>query len=52
MIKQNFVGSVRAKGKVATVNEMLCKVLCHNIWVVIKTAYELHVDDQFWPKDE
>jgi len=31
MIKKKFGSSVRAKTSVAQVNEVLCKVLCHNI---------------------
>jgi hypothetical protein len=35
MIKSKFGGSVRSKTEVAQINEVLLKVLCHNICVVI-----------------
>jgi hypothetical protein len=28
-------------------NELLCKVLCHNICVVIQSMYELGIDADF-----
>lgn len=30
------------------VNELLCKVLCHNLCVVIQSMYELGVEPLFW----
>jgi transposase/predicted nucleic acid-binding Zn finger protein len=36
MIKAKFGGSVRAKTPIAQVNEVLCKILCHNICVLIQ----------------
>jgi transposase len=36
MIKSKFGDSVRSKTEVAQVNEVLLKVLCHNICVVIQ----------------
>lgn len=37
MIKMKFGGSVRAKTPIAQVNEVLCKVLCHNICALIQS---------------
>lgn len=43
MIKGKFGDAVRSKGDVAMVNEVLCKVLCHNICVVIQSLHELGI---------
>jgi len=48
MIKTKFGGSVRSKSPVAQVNEVLCKILCHNICVLIQSIYELRVEATFW----
>jgi transposase len=48
MIKTKFGGSVRSKSPVAQVNEVLCKVLCHNICVLIQSIYELGIAPTFW----
>jgi len=47
MIKSKFGGSVRAKTPTAQVNEVLCKVLCHNICVLIQSMYELGIEPIF-----
>ena len=51
MIKMKFGGSVRAKTSVAQVNEVLCKILCHNICVLISSIYELELEPIFWTSD-
>jgi hypothetical protein len=43
-----FGGSVRSKTPIAQVNEVLCKVLCHNICVLIQSNYELGIEATFW----
>ena len=48
MIKMKFGGSVRSKSPVAQVNEVLCKILCHNICVLIQSIYELGLEPTFW----
>ena len=48
MIKAKFGGSVRAKTPTAQVNEVLCKILCHNICVLIQSIYELGLEPTFW----
>ena len=48
MIKAKFGASVRAKTAIAQVNEVLCKVLCHNICVLIQSIYELGLEPIFW----
>jgi transposase len=47
-IKRKFGDSVRSKIEPATVNEVLCKVLCHNIGCVIHSWYELGIDPTDW----
>ena len=44
MIKSKFGDSVRSKTEVAQVNEVLLKVLCHNICVVIHEMFELGIE--------
>jgi transposase len=48
MIKAKFGGSVRAKTPTAQVNEVLCKILCHNICVLIQSVFELGLEPTFW----
>jgi len=48
MIKAKFGSSVRAKTPTAQVNEVLCKVLCHNICVLIQSMYKLGIEPTFW----
>jgi transposase len=47
MIKMKFGSSVRSKTPVAQVNEVLCKILCHNICVLIQSIYELGIEPTF-----
>lgn len=47
MIKRKFGGSVRSKCHTAQVNEVLCKVLCHNLAVLVHAMHELGVDPDF-----
>lgn len=51
MIKGKFGSSVRAKTPIAQVNEVLCKVLCHNICVLISSIFELGLEPTFWTSD-
>jgi transposase len=48
MIKAKFGDHVRSKTDVAMVNEVLCKVLCHNIVCLIHESHELGIDMTFW----
>jgi hypothetical protein len=43
MMKRKFGGSVRSKLFVAHCNEVLCKVLCHNLAVLVHEMRELGV---------
>jgi hypothetical protein len=48
MIKRKFGDFLRSKGDTAMMNEALCKVLCHNLVVLIHEMYELGIDPVFW----
>ncbi len=48
MIKAKFGARIRSKTPVAQVNEVLCKVLCHNLCVLVQSAYELGIEATFW----
>lgn len=47
MIKAKFGSAARAKTPIAQVNEVLCKILCHNICVLIQSMYELRIQPVF-----
>lgn len=47
MIKRKFGDSLRSKTDVAMVNEALCKILCHNLVVLIHEMFELGIDPVF-----
>lgn len=47
MIKAKFGQRLRSKTLTAQINEALCKVLCHNLCVVIQSAHELGIDTTF-----
>jgi transposase len=48
MVKAKFLDSVRSKTDVAMKNEVLCKLLCHNIVVVHQSQIELGIEPIFW----
>lgn len=47
MIKTKFRDNLRSKTKTAQINELLCKVLAHNICVVIQEVNELGLRGEF-----
>jgi len=47
MVKGKFGDSVRSKSDTGQVNEALCKVLCHNICVLIHAIHALGVEPNF-----
>lgn len=47
MVKSKFGASVRSKMPAAQINEVLLKFLCHNIVVLVQSAYELGVQPIF-----
>lgn len=44
MVKGKFGDSLRSKTDTAQKNEVLCKVLCHNLCCLIQSFYELGID--------
>lgn len=48
MIKAKFGERLRSKTKTAQINEVLCKVLCHNLCCLIQSIYELGIEPTFW----
>ena len=46
-IKAKFGDSLRSKTDVAMVNEILCKVLCHNLSRLVRCAEELGIETTF-----
>ncbi len=44
MIKAKFGDSLRSKSDVGQINEVLCKVVCHNLCVLIASIHELGLD--------
>lgn len=47
MIKSKFGDFVRSKTWNAQVNEVLCKIICHNICLVIQEIHELGIEPEF-----
>jgi len=47
MIKAKFGQRLRSKSLTAQINEALCKVLCHNLCVVIQSVHELGIETNF-----
>jgi transposase len=48
MIKSKFGSRVRAKTPTAQVNEVLAKVLCHNLCCIVSATFELGIEAKFW----
>jgi len=48
MIKAKFGDHVRSRTDDAMVNEVLCKILCHNICCLIQAHCELGIEPVFW----
>jgi len=47
MIKAKFGERIRSQTETAQINEVLCKVLCHNLCCLIQSIYELGIDVDF-----
>jgi len=46
--QMNPIKEREQKGLEIQANEALCKILCHNLCVLIQSSYELGVDTSFW----
>ena len=42
------VNDIFSRADVAMVNETLCKILCHNLVVLIHEIHELGIEPVFW----
>ena len=51
MVKAKFRDHVRSKTDDAMKNEVLCKLLCHNICCVIQAHCELGIEPVFWKNE-
>jgi len=47
MIKSKLGQRLRSRTLTAQINEALCKVLCHNLCVVIQSVHELGIETNF-----
>jgi hypothetical protein len=48
MIKRKFGDSVRSKGELAMRNEVLAKLVCHNLCCLISAMNEMGMNPVFW----
>ncbi len=48
MLKRKFGDSLRSKTTQAMINEALCKIICHNLVVLIHEIHELKITPVFW----
>jgi transposase len=46
-IKGKFGDSLRSKSDVGQINEALCKVLCHNLTILVRVMHELDIEPAF-----
>jgi hypothetical protein len=51
MIKAKFGERLRSKTFTAQVNEVLCKIICHNLCVLVQSFYELGIESVFWAEN-
>jgi transposase len=47
MIKGKFGSSLRSRSDTGQINEALCKVLAHNICVLVQATHELDIEPTF-----
>jgi hypothetical protein len=47
MIKVKFGDTVQSKSDIGQLNEVLCKVLCHNLCVITQAIHELGIEPTF-----
>jgi transposase len=51
MIKAKFGERLRSKTRTAQVNELLLKVVCHNLCVIVQSIFEMGIEPTFWQDD-
>lgn len=51
MIKRKFGDHLRSKTRTAQINEVLLKILCHNLCCVIQSIYEFNAEATFGAED-
>lgn len=51
-VKRKFGDSVMSKSDTAMVNEVLCKLLCHNLCCLIQEQEELGIAPVFWKNED
>lgn len=50
MLKSKFGPSLRSKSETAQVNELYCKVICHNLACLVSAFHELKIDPKFYQR--
>lgn len=48
MIKAKFGSSIRSKSPTAQENEILCKIIAHNLCVLTQATFEFGIEPEFW----
>jgi transposase len=51
MIKSKFGSRIRSMTDTAQINEVLCKIVCHNLCVLVRSVNELGIEAKFSDKD-
>ena len=52
MVKRKFGDAVRSRTDTAMENEVLCKILCHNLCCLIQEQGKLGIVADFWPSGD
>lgn len=50
MLKRTFGDGLRSRSDAAMKNETMCRILCHNLVVLIHEIHELGIEPVFWPQ--
>ena len=51
-VKRKYGDHIRSKTTTAGTNEVLCKLLCQNIWALIISQAELGIEAEFWREEQ
>jgi hypothetical protein len=52
MIKRKFGDAVRSKNRTSMINEVLCKLICHNLCCLNHEQCELGIETVFWGENK